>query len=458
MQEPDQDSPTTGPPSGSDSGDVPRRGRGRPPSVGRTRGQPAFTSPSPLGRVSRPESPALTPLANSSRQSPRRASRSPRRGPTPLGKSLLLKTLPRTPSRRVRFHEPPPITITITPLISTVQNFWNACILVAVAIPAIWLGYLVCTQPPGGPASEPLQNPQDVSGWLSAAVDLNCWLKLGMQQPLIFVNLVLLLNVDLLFWLIALVQGTTWLIDPYWTFIPVLILTFYAHHPLASSNPWRGVVASSILRTWAVRLTHSYFRREEWQFGAREDWRYTDMAAKFGRVWPVLSFFATYLVQHGMLFGISLPLYAVYTSTAPWGIWDTVATVVAVTGMALSWRADNELRTFMSMNEERRDQGLAPILLFNTGLWKYSRHPNYCGEQLYWLGMALFAIGLGQSWIALGTLFNSLCMIPVTVLTEARMLRRGERADLYREYQRTTSVWIPWFKGQSSESQSYKDE
>lgn len=41
----------------------------------------------------------------------------------------------------------------------------------------------------------------------------------------------------------------------------------------------------------------SRVRREEWQFGAREDWRYSDLAKQYGRAWPILSFFATYLVS-----------------------------------------------------------------------------------------------------------------------------------------------------------------
>lgn len=60
---------------------------------------------------------------------------------------------------------------------------------------------------------------------------------------------VMLVNVDALFWLIALIQKTTWLIDPYWTIIPVMIHAFYAGHPLAHSDPWRAFAASALIRT-----------------------------------------------------------------------------------------------------------------------------------------------------------------------------------------------------------------
>lgn len=47
----------------------------------------------------------------------------------------------------------------------------------------------------------------------------------------------------------------------------------------------------------------------------------------------------------------------------------------------------------------------------STGLWQWSRHPNYFGEQLFWWGFALFAVSVGQSWTLIGPLFNSICMV-----------------------------------------------
>lgn len=78
-----------------------------------------------------------------------------------------------------------------------------------------------------------------------------------------------------------------------------------------------------------------------------------------------------------------------------------------------------------------------------AGLWQFSRHPNYFFEQLFWWALGLFGASLGAPWVLLGPLFNTACMIQVTKLTEERMLRRPERADMYQEYMRRTSVWVP---------------
>jgi steroid 5-alpha reductase family enzyme len=90
--------------------------------------------------------------------------------------------------------------------------------------------------------------------------------------------------------------------------------------------------------------------------------------------------------------------------------------------MLTSWVADNQLRAFMLYNQRRASLGLPPSLLMDQGLWFYSRHPNHFGEQVFWLGMALFAVGQGQAWMLWGTIFNSLCMVRVRAQVQAAAL------------------------------------
>lgn len=261
-----------------------------------------------------------------------------------------------------------------------------------------------------------------------------------MHSPVIFANVLFFVNVTVGFWLIGLLQRSFWLIDPYWTIIPPLLGHLYRAHPLATFDGWRSTITLGLLWVWSARLTHSYFRREDWKFGQREDWRYTKMAVDYPRLWPLLSFFAVGLAQQPMLIGISLPAYSVHFIEAPLSLLDALATVGCVAGLAVAWIADNELRVYMTSEPK-------PPLL-DSGLWHYSRHPNYFGEQLWWWSYSLFAVRLGQPWMVLGTAFNSLILATVTLMTEERMLRGWDarRAALYREYMRSTSVLIPWFK------------
>ncbi|KAI0499889.1 hypothetical protein KFK09_018097 [Dendrobium nobile] len=248
------------------------------------------------------------------------------------------------------------------------------------------------------------------------------------KHPLMLSNVIFFANVDVLFWIIGLLQSKHWIIDLYWTIIPVMLIHFFASHPLARANVVRSMVAIVLTYIWSIRLTHSYFRREEWEWGAREDWRFNKLRKQYGKHW----------------------------CNKPWGFWDFMATCTCISGIAIAFFADTELYNFMQRNEVLKVEGSPTVPNLNKGLWYYSRHPNYFGEQLWWWGLFVFAWNVGEEWMFLGPFVNSLCLAYVTVLVEQRMLNREDRAEAYRHYQKTTSVWIPWFKLAIKESKVKK--
>lgn len=155
------------------------------------------------------------------------------------------------------------------------------------------------------------------------------------------------------------------------------------------------------------------------------------------------------------LLGVCLPAYVVHSVDKPLNVWDFVAVLVSVCGIIVAYFADSQLHDYVSRNEKLQELGKPVALNLDEGLWHYSRHPNYFGEQLWWWGLVIFAWNLGQGWTFVGALVNSLCLAYVTGLVEERMLKKKHRAEAYRHYQKTTSVWIPWFK---ASDQSGKDK
>nr|XP_043611062.1 uncharacterized protein C594.04c-like [Erigeron canadensis] len=271
------------------------------------------------------------------------------------------------------------------------------------------------------------------------------------NHPLFLANILFLFNINLLFWLISLIQSSNWLIDVYWTVIPVLLVHYFETHPGSQFNLWRSRVVMLLTWVWAIRLFHSYFRREKWQWGAREDWRFTDLARQYGKNWWWVSFFAVYLIQQVFLIGVCLPLYIVHTVNKPWNIWDMVAILVCMSGIVTAYLADTQLYVFVSKNEKVKEAGNSLVPILDEGLWYYSRHPNYFGEQLWWWGLAIFGWNLGCTWVFVGALVNSLCLAYVTILVERKMLTLEYRVEAYKTYQKTTSVWVPWFKSSTNQ-------
>ena len=253
-----------------------------------------------------------------------------------------------------------------------------------------------------------------------------------------------------MFWLFVLFPQ---LIDPYWTYIPVMILHYCTSHPRADADPTRQFFMIALVWFWSLRLTHSYFRREEWLVGHSEDWRYSDMRKDLGGHWWWISFFAVYFIQQLMLVGLCLPMFGVFfarfygAAALPWShAWDTPAALMCLVGVLIAFVADTQLYEFVTANKRRVANGASRVLVLETGLWRYSRHPNHFGEQLWWWGVALLGISAVPQqlgWVAMGTLFNSALMLKVTWLVEARMVKDSARAAAFQAYARRTSMWLP---------------
>ena len=151
--------------------------------------------------------------------------------------------------------------------------------------------------------------------------------------------------------------------------------------------------------------------------------------------------------------GPTMPLQAAMTSTLPFtnmtfnpaelNAVDGVAGVVCLCSILVGWISDLQLWRYMQLPPSEK-----PIVL-ETGLWKYSRHPNHFGEQMWWIGLLLFGFASGAPldlvWpICLGVCFNHPLDTFVTLrLIEKRMLRREERREAYRGYMQRTSLLIP---------------
>lgn len=244
--------------------------------------------------------------------------------------------------------------------------------------------------------------------------------------------------------MIALGQRSSWLIDPYWTLLPPFLALFYFSHPLAEPDTSRAVLSFAILMVWSIRLTWNYFRRERWRFGYREDWRYAKMRLER----PFFAFeqlLVVYVAQHAMLVGLTLPFWAVAFFDVPLGALDGVLFVLAAVGLGIARAGGTQLDRFMRENAAREERGQAKIAVLDTGIWRYSRHPNYFGEQLFWWSIAGLGVVCGEPRVVVGTAFNSCVLAAVTVMTERRMMAIPERRLAFEAYRWETSVLIPWW-------------
>jgi steroid 5-alpha reductase family enzyme len=117
--------------------------------------------------------------------------------------------------------------------------------------------------------------------------------------------------------------------------------------------------------------------------------------------------------------------------------WAGTALWLVAAGLELV--ADEQLRRFKT-DPDRKGQTL------RTGLWRYSRHPNYFGQTVTWIGFALIATAAPWGWIAwFAPVLILYLVLFVTGVPPAEERALASRGEDYRRYQRETSVFVPWF-------------
>jgi steroid 5-alpha reductase family enzyme len=223
--------------------------------------------------------------------------------------------------------------------------------------------------------------------------------------------------------------------DPYWSVAPVALALYWIGTAGAGvRGPRQGMVLALVV-CWAIRLTWNWLRG--WTGLEHEDWRYRDLRAQSGRAYWLVSFVGIHLLPTVVVFLGCLGVYvAVGAGTRPLGLLDAVAAVVTAGAIGLEATADQQLRRFRATATS--GQTLA------TGLWAWSRHPNYLGETSFWWGLFLFGLAAdpGRWWTIAGPLTITLMFLFVSIpMIDRRMLaRRPDYADLVRRI----PALMPW--------------
>lgn len=246
-----------------------------------------------------------------------------------------------------------------------------------------------------------------------------------------------LVGASILMFILWLVQRRTknaGIVDVGWTFgIGALVCVLAV---MVTGSPWRRLLVAGMTGLWAFRLGTYLAGRVA---SESEDGRYTNLREWAGpRQQPVLLFF--FMLQASWVVLFSIPQYLAIRNMRPLQWIDAVGVIVFVVSIVGSSIADRQLARFRGESSNRGQ-------VCKVGLWKYSRHPNYFFEWLHWFAYPILAIGSGSlAWVAwFGPLVMLVFLLKVTGIppTEKRALQ--SRGDQYREYQRTTSAFFPWF-------------
>ncbi len=250
--------------------------------------------------------------------------------------------------------------------------------------------------------------------------DFNLWLD-GLMVLLVFAAAG---------WSLSLPLRNVSIVDTMWSLMFLLAsITYAMAHVAPGPRAWLVI---GLVSLWSIRLAAFIGWRN---FGKDEDFRYQKIRANNEPGFAVKSVYLVFGLQAGLAWVISLPLLAAINSTTPLGWLDALGVMLWFIGLVFEAGGDWQLSRFKGDPVNRGK-------VLNTGLWRYTRHPNYFGDFCVWWGFFLIALSSGAWWSVVGPLVMSILLLKVSgvALLEKDI---GDRRPDYNAYIQRTNAFFP---------------
>ena len=226
--------------------------------------------------------------------------------------------------------------------------------------------------------------------------------------------------------------------DPFWSIAPlpiILFLSFLSYEK--DENLMKILVIIVPITYWSVRLTNNW--RRDWKGLKHEDFRYIDLKTRFKKFPYLIDFFGIHLYPTLQVNFSLFPLYYYFLSdfsTIPIVLY--IFSFFTICAVLLEHLADEQMRDFRSKPENKGKT-------MNRLLWKYSRHPNYLGEVLFWWGLYLMTVSVNLNlwWLFICPLSMTLMftLVTCTMMDNRSLLNRPD----YSTYMAKTSQLLLWW-------------
>ncbi|MDH3217513.1 MAG: DUF1295 domain-containing protein [Candidatus Krumholzibacteria bacterium] len=243
-----------------------------------------------------------------------------------------------------------------------------------------------------------------------------------------------ILGIAFLTWLVSLVKRDVSIVDSVWALLFWVAAVVYALTP-DLPGPRAGWVLIMV-SLWALRLS-GYITWRNW--GEGEDFRYREIRANNEPLFELKSLYIVFGLQGLIAWIVSWTLVAAITSRADMIFLDYVGILLWAFGMAFETVSDFQLARFKADPANRGK-------VLDTGLWRYTRHPNYFGEACIWWGFFIMAVAAGGWWSIVSPILMTVMLLKVSGVS---LLERDidERRPGYREYVERTNAFIPGPRG-----------
>lgn len=250
-----------------------------------------------------------------------------------------------------------------------------------------------------------------------------------LSQQFLWEMLVFDLSATVVIWVGSLFLRNSSLYDPYWSLTPLVMVGYGILRFHSGLNVFHYIFFASFA-LWSIRLTGNWiitFDGIHW-----EDWRYRKYRELPPMLWHIANFFGIMIVPTLFVFAGMVPVFYFFTVRAT--ARSLIGTALVLFGTSLEFFADRQIHHHLRSADKMQT--------CREGLWKYSRHPNYLGEILIWVGayLALVCTAPGY-WYLFGGVVAMIFLFLVISIPMAEKRQLSRRPD-YQDYRKKTAMLL----------------
>lgn len=271
-----------------------------------------------------------------------------------------------------------------------------------------------------------------ITYFLSFGIGLFCFKLIDGKINIIYNLLICDCVATVFIWIVGIFLKSASVYDPYWSVqTAVIYLSLQIYY---NNFNFGNILFFIVLMIWAVRLTYNFAH------GFNDityiDWRYKQIKEKTGKLYQLVSLLGIHLVPTLIVFVASVPAFMYVINNDSFDLLNIIGLVIMLIGVLFELVADINMIQFKKKRTSRSE-------IINVGLWKYSRHPNYLGEIIFWYGVALVFIlsNINMWYLIIGAILNTLLFLFISIPLAENNLKKYKTN--YVEYQKRTRMLFP---------------
>ena len=241
-------------------------------------------------------------------------------------------------------------------------------------------------------------------------------------------------------------------VDRLWSTIPIVYCWYFTY---SAGMDNRLIMMSCLVTIWGLRLSFNFARKGGFSilpWKGEEDYRWSVLqkevpALKTKLNWSIFNFLFICFYQMGLIFLFSLPILAAWQGEKEFSDLDIIIGAIMLLLIIIQTIADEQQHKYQTkkyalINGNHEISGNYKKGFIDTGLWKFSRHPNYTCEQLIWITFYFFSVsasGRLVNWSIIG------CILLVILFYFSAKFSEGissKKYPLYKDYQNKTPMFI----------------